>query len=321
MAERHQPAPDVSILVVAYNSERIIADCLEAIAPACTRYTYEVLLVDNGDGGTAALVAERFPEVRIIPGKGNIGFAAGNNLLAKSATAPMLLLANPDLQMRPGAVDALLDGAKRYETAAAWGGVTLDREGRPDIGNSVHVPSLREMASRLIGRSIARIDEESLFEHDERVPALSGGFVMFAHEVWAEAGGLDERYFLYCEEVDLFYRLSQNGHEFWRIPAARAFHDTGHGDDFSPMRLLYRAAGTMQFVRLHWSYPMQMAGFALVWLGALQRYLAGKVLGGKRPRLRKVGEGYRPMALAPKHWCHGYHPTKGLLAMLAKAPL
>ncbi|MBA3862319.1 MAG: glycosyltransferase family 2 protein [Erythrobacter sp.] len=321
MAERQQPAPDVSILVVAYNSERIIADCLEAIAPACTRYTYEVLLVDNGDGGTAALVAERFPEVRIIPGKGNIGFAAGNNLLAKSATAPMLLLANPDLQMRPGAVDALLDGAKHYETAAAWGGVTLDREGRPDIGNSVHVPSLREMASRLIGRSSARITEGNAFECDERVEALSGGFVMFSRAAWDEAQGLDERYFLYCEEVDLFFRLSLMGYDFLRIGSARAFHDIGHGEITSPMRELYLNAGIMQFAILHWNPFRQFLAFTIIWLLSLQRYgvalLRRRFLGNKK----KGRARYQYVATRPTYWYHGYHPTKGLLAMLAKAPL
>lgn len=303
-------------MVVAYQSADIISACLSAIPAACTRHTYEVLLVDNGDGSTERLVAEQFPGVRIIPSKGNVGFAAGNNLLAHSAKAPFLLLANPDLEMRAGAIDALLDGAARYPHAAAWGGVTLDRSGKPDIGNSVHVPSLTEMASRLLGRSITRLPEGATFENDERVEALSGGFVMFDRKAWDEAGGLDERYFLYCEEVDLFFRLARMGYEFWRIGAARAFHDAGHGNDFSSTRLLYRAAGTMEFARLHWTAPGQSLGFILIWLGAWQRYAAGLALGRWRPRLRKVGEGYRIMALAPGTWRHGYHPSSGLLAKL-----
>lgn len=317
-----QPGPpEVSMLVVAYNSASIIAACLEAIPRACTRHTYEVLLVDNGDGSSAELVAKNFPQVRIIPSMGNIGFAGGNNLLARSAQAPLLLLVNPDLQMRPGAVDELLSGVARHADAAAWGGVTLDREGRPDIGNSVHVPSLREMASRLLGRSLSRIEEGDDLQRDKQVHALSGGFVMFSRQAWDAAEGLDERYFLYCEEVDLFARLERMGFEFWRIGKARAFHDAGHGNDFSPMRLLYRAAGTMQFARLHWSYPQQICGFVLIWLGAFQRYAAGKLLGHWRPRLRKVGDGHRGLVFRPGHWHHGYHPTKGLLAKLKHTPI
>lgn len=321
MSDVVHTSPDVSIMVVAYHSQDIIAECLDAIAPACTRYTYEVLFVDNGEGETAALVEKHYPHVRIVPGRGNIGFAAANNLLAKSAEAPMLLLVNPDLQLRPGAVDALMDGAQRHASAAAWGGVTLDRAGRPDLGNSVHVPSLREMASRLVGRSSARVDEDSTFVDDEQVDALSGGFVMFSRQAWDAAGGMDERYFLYCEEVDLFYRLTRMGRVFWRIAAARAFHDVGHGNDFSAARLMYRAAGTMQFARLHWSYSKTTAAFVLVWLSALQRYLAGKAFGDRRPRLRKIGDGYGPITRRPGYWRYGYHPSKGLLAKLKHAPL
>jgi GT2 family glycosyltransferase len=310
--------PEVSILVVAYNSASIIADCLGAIPDACTRHTYEVLLVDNGDGSSAELVAKDFPQVRIVPSKGNIGFAGGNNLLARSAQAPLLLLANPDLQMRPGAVDELLSGAARHADAAAWGGVTLDREGRPDIGNSVHVPSLREMASRLFGRSLSRIEEGDDLERDQRVHALSGGFVMISRQAWDAAGGFDESYFLYCEEVDLFYRLSKMGHEFWRIGKARAFHDIGHGQQASPMRELYLNAGVMQFARLHWRPFEQMLAFIFIWTLSLQRFLSGYLLGWLFKKLKTTGQKHRYVALRPHYWGHGYHHAQGLLAKLTR---
>lgn len=310
--------PEVSILVVAYNSASIIADCLEAIPKACTRHTYEVLLVDNGDGSSAALVAKDFPQVRIVASRGNIGFAAGNNLLAQSAQAPLLLLVNPDLQMRAGAVDELLSGVGRHPEAAAWGGVTLDREGRPDIGNSVHVPSLKEMASRLLGRSLSRIEEGDDFERDEQVHALSGGFVMISRRAWDQVGGFDESYFLYCEEVDLFHRLSQLGHQFWRIGKARAFHDIGHGQQASPMRELYLNAGVMQFVRLHWKPFEQVLAFALIWALSCQRYVAGCLLGALSKNLKVTGQKHRYVALRPHYWGHGYDNTRGLLARLTR---
>nr|WP_298925255.1 glycosyltransferase [uncultured Erythrobacter sp.] len=308
--------PDVSILIVAYQSHDVIAACINAIAAACRHYRYEVLLIDNGDGSTAAFVDGAFPDVRIVPSKGNIGFAAGNNALAQLARAPYLLLANPDLEMREGAVDELMDGALRYPDAAAWGGVTLNREGTPDIGNSVHVPSLKEMVSRLVGRSSLRLAENETYCDDRRVEALSGSFVMLSREAWNAASGLDESYFLYCEEVDLFFRLSRMKFELWRIGSARAFHDAGHGDGFAPMRLVYRAAGTMQFVRLHWSYPRQFCAFALIWLGAFIRFMVGSAFGQMSPHLHMLGIGYRRMALSPTDWCFGYDPEKGLLAKL-----
>lgn len=305
--------PDVSILIVAYQSADVISAGLVAIASACTRYHYEVLLVDNGDGSTASLVGDKFPDVRIIPGQGNIGFAAGNNLLARSTNAPLLLLANPDLAMCPGAIDALIDAARRYPDAAAWGGVTLNRAGQPDIGNSVQIPSLREMAGRLFGRSHARLSDNELLFNDSKVAALSGAFVMFSRAIWDQAGGLDERYFLYCEEVDLFYRLSKTGCEFWRISSARAFHNIGHGNDLAAMRLLYRSAGMMQFARLHWPFPRQVTAFALIWLGAFVRYIIGKIAGNWDPHWRNISDGYRRVVFDPMDWYFGYDPDTGLI--------
>lgn len=311
--------PIVSVLVVAYNSQAIISACLASIPDACRNYSYEVLLIDNGDGSTAELVAAQFPDVQIVPSRGNIGFAAGNNVLAMEARGRYLLLLNPDVVLRKVALDNLIDAARVYTSAAAWGGITLDRNDRPDLGNTVHFPSLREMASRILGRSIAARCGWESGSADSRAEVLSGSFVMFDRRAWDEVGGLDDRYFLYCEEVDLFYRLAQRGHTFWRVGSARGHHDIGHGEVLSPSRMLYRAAGNMQFVRLHWSKPKQALAFLLTWIGAWQRLIVGQLVGRWVPRLRIVGESHRDIALRPAHWRHGYDPQRGLLARLAKA--
>lgn len=308
--------PVVSILVVAYNSASVIGACLGSIPAGCSAYSYEILLVDNGDGSTEALVAANFPEVEIVPSRGNVGFAAGNNLLAARAQGTYLLLLNPDVELKPGALDNLLDAARADQTASAWGGVTLDREDQPDLGNTVRIPSLIEMGVRALGTSLGARTEPRGIDQDARVNVLSGSFVLFTRTAWDEAAGLDERYFLYCEEVDLFYRLGLRGHSFRRIGSATAYHDIGHGQALDPNRMLYRAAGTMQFARLHWSRQRQLAAFFLTWVGAWQRYLVGRLLGRWVPRYRIVGEGHRRIALQPNHWRYGYDPVRGLRARL-----
>jgi hypothetical protein len=86
------------------------------------------------------------------------------------------------------------------------------------------------------------------------------------------------------------------------------------------MRLLYWSAGKMEFVRRHWSRPRAAIAGALIWIAAIERYLMGRLLGGLRPRLRQMGEGYRHVALRPWLWFSGYHPQRGLLAKLATTP-
>ncbi|AWW72903.1 hypothetical protein CD351_00510 [Erythrobacter sp. KY5] len=306
--------PSISVLVVAYNSTDVIDACLRSIEPASINQSFEVLFVDNGDGSTEAQVKDTFPWVRIVPSQGNVGFAAGNNLLASQARGEYLLLLNPDAELEAGALDALMEGARKHNEAAAWGGVTLNRDAQPDLSNTVCLPSLGEMASRVIGRSSAAGAIHQDFTRDTRVEVLSGSFVMFSRSAWDEVAGLDASYFLYSEEVDLFYRLGQRGYSFWRIGKARGYHDLGHGEPLSEMRLLYRAAGTMQFARLHWRKLDQVLAFLLLWAGAWQRYLVGLLIGRWKPHYRLVGTSHRSIALRPWLWRHGYHPEKGLLA-------
>jgi GT2 family glycosyltransferase len=312
--------PDVSILIVAYNSAGLIEACIDSIGPACLRHRFEILLIDNGDQTTASLVQARHPHVRVVESQGNIGFARGNNALAQHAKAPLLLLLNPDMELEPRAIDALIEGATRHSDAAAWGGVTLNADGSPDSGNAIAMPSMSEFLSVAAGRSrIGSLPLKGVHD-DARVDVVSGGFVMFSRGAWEAAGGLDERYFLYGEEVDLFYRLSKQGHAIWRIADARGFHMVGHGSGMSPMRLLYRAAGNMQFLHLHWSRIGAWTGGMLMWIAALERFLAGRLLGRIRPRMRAMGEGYRLVALKPHLWFSGYHPDTGLMARLARQP-
>lgn len=309
----------ISILIVAYNSQALIGDCLRAIPAACTANSYEILLVDNGDGATEELVRRDFPDVRIVESEGNIGFASGNNRLAAMAAGEYLLLLNPDMVPEASSIDALMDGARRYPEASAWGALTLGPDGEPDSANAIAIPSLGEFASVALGRSRESRRAMRSLGHDRRVPTLSGSFVLIRRDAWDAAGAMDERFFLYCEEVDFFYRLDGMGHEFRRIPAARGRHLSGHGEAASPGRMLYKAAGTVQFLRLHWSEPRRATGIALMWFAAIERYLAGKLFGRWNRRLGMMGKAYRLIARRPGMWMAGYDKEAGLLAQLSRA--
>lgn len=305
--------PQVSILVVAFNSLPTIARCLDAIAAGAVANAVEVLLVDNGSDGTGAFVAANYPQVRIVPSIGNVGFARGNNLLARHARAPYLLLLNPDFFVAPGAVDALVEGARRYPAAAAWGGISVDASGTPDTGNAIVIPGFTQLLRAALGLSLAAPPGRDL-DGDEQVEVISGGFAMLSHVAWDRAGGFDERFFLYCEEVDLFQRLRRMGYPVMRLGSARGEHLIAHGQTLTPRRLLLRTAGIMEYVRKHWGLPWWVVGAVLIWLAAVERYLAGRLFGKSRPRLARLGSAHQIIARRPGLWWHGYHPTKGLLA-------
>lgn len=309
---------DCSILIVAFQSINVIEQCLDSIANNTGSLKIEILLIDNGDLSTQAFVEQHYPEVRIVPSEGNIGFAGGNNALARHALSDWLLLLNPDMTLYSGALEKLIDGANAHPEAAAWGGVSCDAQGKPDSGNFILVPSLAEQLRFALGRSSQPDPSHPALSGDSRTDFLLGGFVMLSRDAWDSVNGLDERYFLYCEEVDLFYRLARMGKTFWRIGQARGHHASGHGQPMSAMRILYRTAGTVEFMRIHWGFGRRFLGCVLLWAGALNRYFVGSLIGRIRPRLAEVAKGYSLVALRPGSWWHGYDPERGLRARMRR---
>ncbi len=308
--------PELSIFVVAFNSADFIENCLRAIKVAAARHSHEILLVDNGDGSTERMVAAQFPEVCIVPSQGNIGFAAGNNLLASHARSDLFLLVNPDMVCEPGAIDALVASARARPAAAAWGGVSLGPDRKPDTGNALAIPTLHELFTVALGRSAIGSAPVAGLDEDAKVDVLMGGLVMVNRAAWNRANGLDERFFLYCEEVDLFYRLRQMGYELWRVADAKGVHDAAHGQSFSPRRQLYRITGIMEFARHHWSRPAVWLAALLIWVAAVSRLFAGRLLGRWRPRLGNIAKSNVIVAKWPALWFHGYDKKRGLLAQL-----
>lgn len=303
---RHGPAqPLLSILVVAYNSRDHILACLAAAARSAAAIPHEVLLIDNGQDGTAALALEHFPTIRVVPSRGNVGFARANNILAQSARGELLLLLNPDAIAEEDAIAALLACARRHPGAAAWGGATLTADGLPDMGNDIRPPSVVALLKRAIGIRHLPLPPASSAA-DAEVEVLCGGFALIHAEAWRLLGGFDEAFFLYSEEVDLFVRARRAGWSIWRTPMGRVVHFAGNGVTLSQSRLLFQATGQMHYLRKHWPRGLALAGGALVWLIAAQRFAAGRLLGARHPALRQLGEAYRIVATRPWEWFSGY---------------
>ncbi|WP_298174549.1 glycosyltransferase family 2 protein [Novosphingobium sp.] len=299
--------PQVSVLVVAFNSLEHIGLCLRSVFAAAGSLVIEVLLIDNGVDGTASFVARSFPEVTLIPSRGNIGFGAGNNELARHARAPLLLLLNPDMVVSPDAIAHLFALSRKQPDAAAWGGVTLSEDGSADVANHLRFPRLRDFPARLAFQGDrAAAPERAIGSRDTPVELVTGGFVMISRAVWHELCGFDERFFLYCEESDLFLRARKAGRVVWRTPRATAIHFTGSGNSLAAPRLLYQATGLSQFMHKHWPWPKAWAGVMLFWLIALERYLLGCLAGWFWRSAGRVGTAYRLVTLHPQRWMRGY---------------
>src|SRR4051812_35879569 len=110
----------VSIAVVSWNTRDLLARCLESMKPEVDRGLAEVWVVDNASSdGSAEMVAERYPSVRLIASDDNLGFGRAINLVARQTSSEWIASANADVALRPGALDALLEAGARDPRAGA----------------------------------------------------------------------------------------------------------------------------------------------------------------------------------------------------------
>jgi N-acetylglucosaminyl-diphospho-decaprenol L-rhamnosyltransferase len=299
--------PILSILIVAYNASGFIADCIGSVIAHTLPGQYEILLIDNGTDRTAEKVAAEFPEVRIIPSRGNIGFGPANNVLAQHARGRFLLLLNPDTKLVDPAIDRLLAFAQT-QPAGAWGGLTTLPDGSLDGGNFLAIPTIGGIVKNIVGLG-GPVTHRAALEQlstPKRVEVLSGGFMLISREAWDAVGGFDPSFLLYSEEIDLFTRLRAANFEVWMTPESRIIHDVGGGILYSAARMRHAHTGLMHYARCHWRSPVvQLVGLAY-WVTAARRWLTSVLLSPLSAAHRSRRRAFTPILINPGRWWRGY---------------
>jgi N-acetylglucosaminyl-diphospho-decaprenol L-rhamnosyltransferase len=235
---------DLAIITVSYNTRDLLADCLESalVGLARSRLDGEVWVVDNASAdGSPDMVCERFPSVHLLAPGENVGFAAGNNLalramgLDEGTTARHVLFLNPDTRVMDDALGVMvhfLDQAPRAGAAGArlvYGDGGFQHSafafpGYAQIFFDIFPLHHRVLDSRLNGRYPRRLYEGGkpfLVDHP------LGAALMVRGETLAQVGGFDERFFMYCEEIDLCQRVRAMGWTIYCVPQAEIVHLVG----------------------------------------------------------------------------------------------
>jgi len=224
--------PTVDVCVVTWNTAELTAEALRKLLDTDQGCTLRVLVRDNGStDGTAERLRNRVPEADVDAGTDNLGFAAGVNTILARSTAPWVMLLNSDAWPDPGAIGRLIAAAKDHPRAAA----IAPRLERPDgtLEHSTYpFPSIRVAATMSFARghlSSARANElmlEGDWKHDVARPVdwAVGAALLIRREALDEIGGLDERYFMYVEDVEWCWRAHRHGWEIWFEPSAVVRH-------------------------------------------------------------------------------------------------
>lgn len=309
--------PAVSILVISYNTKAMTLDCLRSISEQTT-IPHEVIVVDNNSpDGSAAAIAEAFPDIRLIASPENLGFAKGNNVAAQWARAPLILLLNPDTVVLDGAIDKLVAFSERRPAAGIWGGRTVNADGTLNPMSVFGDATLWSIFCRATG--LALIFSRSGFfnsddlggwdRDDERdVDVVQGSFFLVRRDLWNRLGGFDLTFVMYGEESDLCRRARKIGAQPRMTPDAVIIHYAGQSSRKRSDKdiLVFTAKATM--IRRHFPAWQQAPALFLLGFWPWSRMASGNLVARLtgRPKFAEAARHWREVWAARKRWKSGY---------------
>lgn len=230
---------DLSIIIVSWNVKEKLRANLQALLASKTDFSFEVFVVDNNSKDLSVeMVKTEFPEVKLIANNENLGFAKANNQAIKEASGDFILLLNPDMRVFPDTLENALGWAKRNPQAVI-SGFKLVNEKHEVIKQVRSFPTLFDqlmivlkvphlMPSVLNSYLLPNFD----YEKEAKVDSIRGAFFLINKEAYKKISGLDkplldERYFIWFEEVDFCREVYRLGGEVYYSPAAKCLDYVG----------------------------------------------------------------------------------------------
>ncbi len=226
--------PALDIVVVSFNAREDLARCLTSLRGAAPVLGGHVIVVDNASAdGSPQVVAREFPEAHLIALPENVGFARANNVGIRAGRGNLVLLLNSDTVVPAGALDRLAGALRARPTAAAAGPRLVDGQGRAELSFGRMISPWNELRQKTLqrlsehGPGPLRDVVERLTSRTRLVDWVSGACLLVWRADALAVGLLDERYFMYAEDVDFCAALRARGREILFAPEARIVHLRG----------------------------------------------------------------------------------------------
>jgi GT2 family glycosyltransferase len=230
----------LAIVIVSFNAAADLAACLDSLLAAPPAMPHEIVVVDNASTDDSRAVVEARPAVRLIALPSNVGFARANNVGIRVSGGDLVLLLNSDTIVPPGAVDGLAAALHTVDRAAAAGPRLVDGEGRPELSFGDMVGPFAELRQKRLLAAAGRGEAAALAEIERRTsrpctPDWVSGACLLVTRADAEAVGLlDERYFIYLEDVDFCAALRARGRRIVFTPEVTVTHLRGRSRRAAP---------------------------------------------------------------------------------------
>ena len=251
--ERMQPTT-LSIIVVNYNTEELLRSCLESVYAGANGTPFDIYVVDNNSHDRSVeMMRSEFPKVKIIENASNVGFSRANNTAIAQTNADYVLLLNPDTLVIGDAVDRVMKYMDLHPEVGICGCRVLNTDRTLQLACRRSIPTPKVAFYRLSGLSMLFPNSKTMarynmtYEDPERtheVDAVSGAFLMIRREAINDIGLLDERFFMYGEELDWCLRAKRAGWSVVYCPEAEIIHHKGESTKYNSRKAaleFYRA--------------------------------------------------------------------------------
>ncbi|MGB0368706.1 MAG: glycosyltransferase family 2 protein, partial [Flavobacteriales bacterium] len=254
----------LTIVIVNYNVQHFLEQCLQSVVVAIKNVESEVFVVDNNSiDGSVAMVEEKFPSVKLIANKENVGFSKANNQAMEIAKGEYVLLLNPDTLVEEDTFERVVSFMDAHQDAGGLGINMVDGKGNflPESKRSLPTPEvafykifglswLFPKSKRFGKYHLTFLSKDETHE----IEVLSGAFMLMRKTALDKVGLLDEDYFMYGEDIDLSYRIIQGGFKNYYYHEARIIHYKGESTKKGSLNYVYVFYNAMAiFARKHFS--------------------------------------------------------------------
>lgn len=264
---------DITVVVVTYNSSRVI---LDALAPFAHQQDIHLLVIDNNSSdSTVRDVGRVHPNATVVENRSNVGFAKAVNMAIERCSSPYVLLLNPDAVIAADDVRTLR--AAMLPGTGLIAPLIKDPGERLTIISAGHFPTIWRMFAHYSGaarlsRSNSLLQGHYLFKGNLRgspmpVDWVTGACMLFEKDTWRKAGGLSEKWFMYAEDIDFCFRVRNLGLDVVLHPVISASHLVGQSDLTESFR-----ANPAWVLNLHDFYESELSPSSLhgkLWCGVV----------------------------------------------------
>lgn len=285
---------ELSIVIVSFNTQDLLENCLKSIKKYTKGIDYEVIVVDNASKDDSVKVV-RSLGAKVLENKENLGFAVGNNQGIKAAKGKFILFLNTDTLLNNSVLAEMVSTLKENPKIGAATCSLKNSDGSIQATGG-YFPSLPRVFSWMTIQDFPLVDKlikpfhplhskssfsrgEDFYKNEKELDWITGAFLLTRADILKRAGGWDETYFMYVEEVDLCFKIKKLGYQVWYYPKWSITHLGGKSSGVSEYPLLSEYKGICKFYKKFypsWQFPLVKL---LLKIGALGRIVLFAILG------------------------------------------